>query len=252
MDKTIIKLDKIYRSEKIENAPNIRYDKLCIKRPSWINVVLDKDIIFIKIIFNEESFWYRRYFKDYFFPLENTSEDYKNYYDEIAENYESYVPQNKKIGKIILDLFDELKISKDSKVLDFGAGTGLVTGQVALAGYKDISLIDISKNEIEIAKRKKALKNSKFKVMDVTKQDIHGEFDVIFETMSIDYFKGEQMTQVLTKISKALNNKGKFILVDRHIYTEFNKVFKEVKSGKITLETPEGNFDYYYYIGEKI
>ncbi len=98
---------------------------------------------------------------------------------------------------------------------------------------------------------KNSLKNAKYKTIDLTKDKITGKFDIIYETMSLDYFKGEKMQVVLEKIKNALNTNGEFIVIDRHIYPEFNNYFKEIKSGKTELETPEGNFDYYYYIGEK-
>jgi len=246
-----IRLDKVYESRKFEGISNIVYDKNFEKRPSWIKVKLDKKVIFIKILFNKEAFWYRRYFEDYFFPLEATSEDHKNYYNEIAKNYESYVPQNKLTVKILLDFFKELKIKKNSKILDLGAGTGLVTEGIVKEGYNNITLADISEEELKIAKSKNSLKNAKYQTIDLTKDKIAGKFDVVYETMSLDYFKGEKMQAILEKIKNALNANGKFIVIDRHIYSEFNDYFKEIKSGKIELETPEGKFDYYYYIGEK-
>lgn len=246
-----IKLDKVYESKKVESPPNMVYDKNFEKRPSWIKIKLDKKVIFIKILFDEEAFWYRRYFEDYFFPFEANSEDHKNYYNEIAKNYESYVPQNKLMVNILLDFFKELKIKKDSKILDLGAGTGLVTEGIVKEGYNNITLADISEEELKIAKNKDLLKNAKCQTIDLTKDEIIGKFDVVYETMSLDYFKGEKMQSVLEKIKNALNTNGKFIVIDRHIYPEFNNYFKEIKSGKTELETPEGKFDYYYYIGEK-
>ncbi|HOU79519.1 MAG TPA: methyltransferase domain-containing protein [Candidatus Pacearchaeota archaeon] len=246
-----IKLDKVYESKRVDSQLNIGYDKNSKKRPSWIRVKLDKKVIFIKILFKEEAFWYRRYFEDYFFPLEATSEDHKNYYNEIAKNYESYVPQNKIMINILLDFFKELKIKKDSKILDLGAGTGLVTEGIVKEGYNNIVLADISEEELKIAKDKELLKNSKYQTIDLTKDEILGKFDIIYETMSLDYFKGEKMQVILEKIKNALNTNGKFIVIDRHIYPEFNNYFKEIKSGKTELGTPEGKFDYYYYIGEK-
>lgn len=246
-----IKLDKVYESKRVDSQLNIGYDKNSKKRPSWIRVKLDKKVIFIKILFKEEAFWYRRYFEDYFFPLEATSEDHKNYYNEIAKNYESYVPQNKIMINILLDFFKELKIKKDSKILDLGAGTGLVTEGIVKEGYNNIVLADISEEELKIAKDKELLKNSKYQTIDLTNDEILGKFDIIYETMSLDYFKGEKMQVILEKIKNALNTNGKFIVIDRHIYPEFNNYFKEIKSGKTELGTPEGKFDYYYYIGEK-
>jgi len=246
-----IQLHKVYESKTVEGQPEIRFDQSNKKRPSWVKLELDKKVIFIKILFNDEAFWYRRYFRDYFFPLESTSEDYKNYYNEIAQNYENFIPQNKKMRQIILDFLKELGIKKDSSILDLGAGTGIVTEGIAKEGYNNLTLLDLSKKELEIAKKKKELKNASYIECDLTKDEIKGKYDVIFATMSLDYFKGEQLFKILEKIKNALNEGGKLIVIDRHIYPEFNKFFKEIKSGKIGLETPEGLFDYYYFVGKK-
>jgi len=246
-----IKIDKIYLSEKIDKQIILDYDRKSEKRPSWITTKLDKKIIFVKVIFCGESFWYRRYFQDYFFILDANSEDYKNYYNEIAPNYESYIPQNKDMRKIILNFFKELLLKKDAKILDLGAGTGIVTEGIAKEGYSNLTLLDISEKELEIAKNKSSLKHAEYQIADLTKDEIRGKFDLIFETMSIDYFKGDKLELVLKKIIGALVDNGRFIVIDRHIYPEFNKYFKKVKEGKVSLETPEGVFDYYYFIGRK-
>tara|TARA_Y100000310_G_C20595824_1_gene770445 strand:+ start:557 stop:1309 length:753 start_codon:yes stop_codon:yes gene_type:complete len=248
--KDTIKLDKIYKSQTIEYSSGIEFDKNNKKRPSWVRLDLNKKVIFIKILFNNEAFWYRRYFQDYFFPLENTSEDYKNYYNKIAENYESFVPQNKEMSNKILSFLNDSNINKTSKILDLGAGTGLVTEEISKAGYKNLTLLDISKEELRIAKSKENLKDANFVLCDLTNEEIKGKYDVIYETMALDYFKGDQMTSVLNKIKSALNKNGIFIVIDRHIYPEFDKIFKKIKSGKFSLNTPEGDFDYYYYLGK--
>lgn len=247
-----IKLEKVYRSENANQQPEIECDHNHAKRPSWVKISLDKAIMFIKILCDDEAFWYRRYFEDYFFPLDNSSEDYKNYYNAIAQNYEAYVPQNKEMIAVVLGFLKEFNISHGSSLLDFGAGTGLVTAGIAKSGYTNITLIDIAREALAIAREKRDLKNAKFIELDIAREEIPGIYDVVFETMSLDYFKGEQMLAIFQRIRSALKDGGIFIMIDRHRYPELKKFFKEIKSGKIKLSTPEGVFDYYYFIGEKV
>jgi SAM-dependent methyltransferase len=251
MDKEL-KLDKVYVSQTVDVQPIVEFDQKNINRPSWVKLDVDKKIIFIKILFGGEAFWYRRYFENFFFPLENSSEDYKNYYNAIAKNYESFVPQNKEMIGLLLSFLKELEVKKTTKMLDLGAGTGLVTEGIVAEGFENVTLLDISEEELKIAKSKKILRNSNCIVLDITKENLQGKFDVIFETMSIDYFKGDKMASVLSKISDSLNAHGKFIVIDRHLYPEFKNFFKEIKSGKVPLQTPQGTFDYYFFIGQKL
>ncbi|MBW6442332.1 methyltransferase domain-containing protein [Patescibacteria group bacterium] len=250
MVKDEIKIDKIYKSETFDGSQEFLFHENSTKRPSWVKANLDKKVIFLKIIFKGEAFWYRRYFQDYFFIFDAVSQDYKNYYNEIAQNYESYIPQNKVMRKIILDFLEELKVNKNSKILDIGAGTGIVTEGIAQAGYNDLTLLDISDKELEIAKNKPILSNAKFQTVDLVNEEILGKFNVVFETMSLDYFKGEKLKLILSKIKNSLVKRGNIIIIDRHIYPEFNDYFKEIKKGKTELDTPEGKFDYYYFIGK--
>ncbi|MBT4334517.1 methyltransferase domain-containing protein [archaeon] len=246
-----IKLDKIYESQRSENQDIVDFDKNHKKRPSWVKADLDKKIIFIKILVDGEAFWYRRYFENFYFIFEPTSEDYKNYYNEIADKYEQYVPYNKKLVGKLLNFFNELNIRKSAKILDVGSGTGIVTEGIVKGGYSNITLLDLSENELNIAKAKGILKNANYQNIDLTQEDIEGKFDLIFGTMSLEYFKGEKMVGVLKKIHNALSEKGKVIVIDRHIYSEFNEFFKEIENGKFELETPDGTYDYFYYVGEK-
>jgi len=244
-----IKLDKIYESRIAKTEKLLDFDKNHKTRPSWIRVNVHKP--FIKILIDRESFWYRRYFENFYFIFEPTPEDYKNYYNEIAEDYEELVSHNEHFRGKILKLFDEFEIDKSAKILDVGAGTGLVTEEIARKGFDNITLLDISEKELEIAKAKESLKNAKYQLTDLMSEKIIGKFDVVFGTMSLDYFKGDKMIKVLKKINNALKKQGKFISIQRHRYPEFNLFFNEIKKGKFRLKIPGETIVYFYYVGEK-
>lgn len=250
MDKEIY-LNKAYRSEEIKEQPPIKFDKHHKKRPSWVKIDLNKKIIFTKILVDGEAFWYRRYFQDYFLPLEANSEDTKNFYNVIAKKYESFVPHQKEIGKILAGFLKELKISENNKILDVGAGTGIVDEELSCEGFRELTLLDISKEELKIAKGKKSLKGAKFIEADLTKDKIWGKYDVIFETLAFNELIEKNILTILKNISESLNDNGMFIMIDRHIFSEIDSFFKKIKSGKFPLKTPEGIFDYYFYIGKK-
>lgn len=247
-----INIDKGYRSEKVGDQPSFIYDKNNKKRPSWIKVSLDKNIIFIKILFNDEAFWYKRYFDDYFLPFEATSDDMKNFYNETAEKYESFIPHQKEVAKRLVLFLREHGIKKDSKILDLGAGTGMVTEEIAKEGYKNLTLLDISDKELEVAKNKASLKNASFIAADLMKDEIKGKYDVIVETLAFNEILERNILTILKNIKESLNEGGFFIMIDRHLSLKLNSFFKEIKKGKFSLETSGGKFDFYYFVGEKI
>ena len=56
--------------------------------------------------------------------------------------------------RFIIDEIQKLKITKDSKILDIGCGTGETSFELESNGYTNIIAQDISQRFIEIAKKK--------------------------------------------------------------------------------------------------
>ncbi len=246
-----MKITRIYRGEDIENILHFEYNNNCKKRPSWIKIKdCDEDIQFIKISIKEEAFWYRRYFRNYFFPLNNTTEDYKNYYNEIAKEYESMVPQNREIANFILEQLGKEKIPRDADILEIGAGTGLVSEIIAKNGYNHLTLLDISDKSLDIARKKPVLKTCEYIIENLKTFNPVKRFDVILNSMSLDYFDEEELDSILRKIKQMLSHQGLFISVDRHIYSQYHKHFKNGKTSWFNLKTPEGEWRYDYFIAK--
>ena len=248
---TKLRIKRVYYSHKTNIKSKVIFDKKNPKRPSWIKVMLNTNIAFIKILFKGEAFWYRRFLGNYFFPLVAASQDYKIYYDRIAKDYELFAPQNEKLGNLLVRLFNKLGVSKSAKILDIGAGTGIIAELLVKNGYKNITLLDISKKQLNIAKLKKDLRHCHFIEMDITRYKLTTKFDVIIETMALDYYSNN-ILNIFHKIRNSLNDNGIFILIERHNYPELNMHFKEIKKGKKEIETSNGLFGYYYYIGSRI
>ena len=247
----MIKLDKLYFSKKAKKEYKFKYDKKNKKRPSWLMFKeLPKEVQFIKILINEEAFWYRKYFENYFFPLNNNYEDYENYYDKIASIYDKIVPHNKGIAKFIIKQLSKFKVHNNSSLLEIGAGTGLVSEQIAKAGYRHITLVDISKASLEIAKKRKNLSRCKFIKANLLNFRSDSKVDIVYNSMSLDYFNERELNHILKLTKQNLEKNGFFISIDRHIYKEYKNNFKELDSGWFNLNTKEGKFRYYYFVGK--
>ncbi len=246
-----IKLDKFYVATDVKKDYKIRFDKKNKKRPSWIQISSPpKGTYWIKIINNKEAFWYRQYFENYFFPVKHSPEDYENYYDEISSRYEKIVPQNIKIGEKIINILKKYKISKNTEILDLCAGTGNISEILAKEGYEKIHLVDISSKELLIAKKKKTLKKCTFTKADITKYKSNKKYDLIINSMGIDYFEEESMKKIFKMIANSLTPKGIFVFVCLHEHPEYTYYLTKIEGKSFMLDTPDaGRYRYEYFVG---
>ena len=108
-------------------------------------------------------------------------------------------------------------IEMPKRVLDLGAGTGLLTyywfKEFDTAEYV---LVDIADEMLDIsAKRFEGLENVSHQVMDYTKQLPDEYFDVIISALSIHHLDDIQKSELFDRIYKALPIGGVFVNYDQ-------------------------------------
>ena len=113
--------------------------------------------------------------------------------------------------------FIAANIASPKRVLDLGAGTGLLTyfwyRQFPDAEYV---LTDIAAEMLSVAKERFAgLDNISYRVMDYTKELPIEDFDVIISALSIHHLENEQKQALFTEIYKKLPVKGLFVNYDQ-------------------------------------
>jgi len=62
-------------------------------------------------------------------------------------------------AKIVVSCFLELNCEKDSRIIDIGAGTGIIGSLLKKEGYNNIDGLDASPKMLEVAKEKNCYKN---------------------------------------------------------------------------------------------
>ena len=247
----MIILDRFYFGEDVNKKYKFNYDRKNNKRPSWVLIYkAPKNLNFIRISIDNETFWYRKYFENYFFPLDATKEDHEIYYDRIAKEYDKLVPQNKEIANFILKQLIDFKIQNYAPILEIGAGTGLISEKIAKSDYNNLTLLDISGKALKIAKDKKVLTHCKFIKSDILQFKSKKKFNVIYSSMALDYFNEEELDNIINIIKKHLIKNGFFICVDRHISKQYGDSFKKIKQGYFFLDTSVGKWRYDYFIGK--
>jgi len=136
-------------------------------------------------------------------------------FDELAKQWDekpSRVENAKKIGEAILN---SIPVSKEWNVLDFGAGTGLLTFYIQ-PYVKHIDAVDNSKGMLEVLeeKAKKArIKNIKPVLKDLEKDDLgKNKYDLIVSSMTLHHIK--DLEKFAKKLYDALKDGGYIAIAD--------------------------------------
>lgn len=108
-------------------------------------------------------------------------------------------------------------IAAPGRILDLGAGTGLLSAfwfrHFPKAEYV---LVDIAEEMLEVAKERFAgLENVSYEILDYSKKLPEGEFDVIASALSIHHLEDEQKAELLKSIYDKLPAGGLFVNYDQ-------------------------------------
>lgn len=103
------------------------------------------------------------------------------------------------------------------RVLDLGAGTGLLTyywfRECKSAEYV---LVDIAEDMLEISKKRfSGLDNISHHVMDYTKRFPQGRFDTIISALSIHHLEDKEKAELFARIYESLPSGGIFVNYDQ-------------------------------------
>lgn len=163
--------------------------------------------------------------------MEQYQQDVISYYDDKCKEYE----QDKHVINYFKEVYQPFLccLSKGSKILDFGCGTGRDTSYFLSLGYK-VDALDGSREMCKIAEanigRKVICKNFlQFKEKNA--------YDGIWACASLLHLNTEDLVKVLKKLAKSLKNNG-------YLYMSF-KVgeFEGVRNGRYFNDMTEKKFN---------
>lgn len=165
----------------------------------------------------------------------------KEYYNKLSSVYEKLYreEQIKKIKRII-------KYIPEGKILDVGAGTGILEEFLDREFY----LIDISEKMIEIA-RKKFKEKYKYFVMNAKRLPFKNEFfDGVISISMLQDVKIEDIEVFVEEMERVLKSSG-FLIVTFLNKREFINKFLSSIRRVIRIETFEDGKEF-YFVGQKI
>lgn len=104
------------------------------------------------------------------------------------------------------------------RVLDLGAGTGLLSTFVARAfPHARITLVDVSPQMLGMARRRFADEPERFelRVMDYAREPLPGEYEAVVSALSIHHLGGIEKRQLFRKVYGVLCDGGVFVNADQ-------------------------------------
>lgn len=138
----------------------------------------------------------------------NNEIDYTLYYKKFHNDTLKHYEENVAYYRINLEKF--LPKSKEAYILDIGCGIGLTIYALNKLGYTNVKGIDISPQQIEIAKSK----NLEVELVNDTitwLQNNELKYDTILALDVIEHIPVEKHIELLKSIYKALKKDGNFI-----------------------------------------
>ncbi|MGC5772111.1 class I SAM-dependent methyltransferase [Paenibacillus pabuli] len=143
----------------------------------------------------------------------------KQLFDRIAEDYDvqrkQLIPCFDEFYGMALDLMES---SLDSpRILDLGAGTGLLSGMLLQKYPKaQLTLVDISEKMLEGARRRlKDNTHVQYIVGDYSNHDFTSSYDMIISSLSIHHLNHADKKNVFCTVHKLLKSGGLFINADQ-------------------------------------
>lgn len=108
-------------------------------------------------------------------------------------------------------------ITEPKRILDLGAGTGLLSNFWYQCFSKaEYVLVDIAGEMLEVARKRFAgLENVSYQIMDYSKELPKEEFDVIVSALSIHHLEDENKKELFSRIYDKLPSGGLFINYDQ-------------------------------------
>jgi tRNA (cmo5U34)-methyltransferase len=136
-------------------------------------------------------------------------------FDDIAAQYDQQrrdlIPCFDDFYNTIINLIDSP--IKDLRILDIGAGTGLLSW-FALQRYpkSHITLIDISEDMLNVAKKRfEGYGNISYIKADYSNYAFAENYDAVISSLSIHHLNDEEKGKLYKTIYNILNNDGRFI-----------------------------------------
>lgn len=168
-----------------------------------------------------------------------------------------------------LQFIDEFNLSKTAKIIDVGGGDSFLVDHLLNAGFKDITVLDISEGSLERAKKRLGEKANlvKWIVADASNFEPEEKYDFWHDRAAFHFLtKENEIENYLKSVQKGLKPSGAFVLgtfsengplkcsgIEIKQYSENSMVdrlkglFKKVKCILVNHKTPKDKIQHFTF-----
>jgi ubiquinone/menaquinone biosynthesis C-methylase UbiE len=208
-------------------------------RPAWIKLInIDGSLPrFLSVQVPKFGELIYKSFGGYYFPFDYTNDEERRLMDGMAKDYDDMVGQkfNIPMAKALLDKVPVGEIPLESRILDLGCGTGIISDLIASHGYKHFTLVDFSSGMLEAAKTKSRLRGARFILADITKELPDGKYDLVVSVMLFNTFDAKTTESILEKLKYHLKPKAILAVVEDTDKPAYTKYFEVLFSGMVDV-----------------
>lgn len=140
----------------------------------------------------------------------------KSHWDKVyAGNKPNEVSWYQPIPEISLDFINQLNISKNASIIDAGGGESCLVDNLHAAGFKDITVLDISEAAINRAKQRLGENSAKINwiVSDITELNIDKKFDCWHDRAAFHFLTTEEQVEKYLFVAREhISKNGRMII----------------------------------------
>jgi ubiquinone/menaquinone biosynthesis C-methylase UbiE len=175
-------------------------------------------------------------------------------YDSISSHWDT---KRQNQWPKIVEFFDSLTITPDTKMIDIGCGTGRVLELAKQKGVTNPIGSDFSSGQLEIVKQK-GFDTVESDMRTIPKND--GAFDIIVNIAALHHLLAtNEQLEAIKQMKRLLSKNGEMLVsiwmpqndfLDKQLEKGKFKFIKD-KTVKVTYTSPDGVYERFYYLFEQ-
>lgn len=119
------------------------------------------------------------------------------------------------VPKTTLSILDSLNLSKEAKIIDVGGGDSSLVDNLISLGYKNITVLDISEEAINITKKRLGdnAQLIKWVITDITEYKTNEKYDVWIDRATFHFLKDEKSISAYLNIVNTCITENGYLLI---------------------------------------